>query len=1333
MSFQQRRLFSLSNRGSTRLGSMSSARTSRHESQKDFSFWIDRGGTFTDVFAEVPAENGSSYRTLKLLSEDPAHYRDAPLEGIRRVLEETTGAPHSRDTPLDTSRIKSIRMGTTVATNALLERKGEPMAIVVTKGFQDLLHIGNQSRPNIFDLEVKCPDVLYECVVQADEQIALKKFMDESLLTGNREVKAVTNESGIVRKEIDLEKLKKDLQVVLDKGISSIAVFLKHAALFPEHEVAIGKLAAEMGFTQISLSHEVMQMVKMVPRGFTASADAYLTPCIQRYLNGFRSGFDEGLKDVQLLFMQSDGGLAQVDDFSGHKAILSGPAGGYVGYAGLTKWEGTDALNLQVIGFDMGGTSTDVSRFDGEYAHVFESVTAGVAIQAPQLDINTVAAGGGSRLFFRTGVFLVGPESAGAHPGPVCYRKGGPLTITDANAVLGRIVPDFFPKIFGPNEDEPLDVEGAREAMQKLTDEINAYGAKHGQPEKSVEQVAMGFIKVANETMSRPIRALTQMKGHDIQKHVLSCFGGAGGQHACSIARSLGIPTVFVHKYSSILSAVGMGVADVVHEEQKPFNGILGENQGHVVEQLELLESKAVAELKNQGFTPDAISTEKFLNLRYNGTDIAVMIKSDANGDYLAPFVEHYQREFGFVLSRKVLIDDVRVRAAGRSGCMEEQARSTESPGPLPKPSLHCRSCFDEDGFVETPVFKVETLMPGHTLEGPALLIDKISTVVVDPGCVASITAEGNILIQVAPEKERQKLGVECEPIQLAIFIHRFMSIAEQMGYTLQRTSVSVNIKERLDYSCALFGPDGSLVANAPHIPVHLGAMSEAVKFQVKYWGKGGPGESEGIRNGDVLVSNHPQLAGGSHLPDITVITPVFSGGQIVFFVASRGHHADIGGITPGSMPPNSKSLVEEGASIVSFKLVRVGSDGKGVFQEEGITEILMAPGKSGIEGVSGTRALEDNLSDLRAQVAANNQGITLVGQLIEACGLDVVQAYMRHIQQNAEDSVREMLKEFSEGQNLPPVGMVSGQDQMDDGSPIKLAVTIDRNDGSAIFDFEGTGPEVFGNCNAPPAVTYSAILYSLRCLVNRDIPLNQGCLAPVSIKIPEGCLLAPSKDAGVCGGNTLTCQRVTDVVLKAFKAAAASQGCMNNFTFGDETMGYYETIAGGSGAGPKWHGRSGVHTHMTNTRITDPEILEQRYPVLLHAFHLREGSGGQGQWRGGNGIIREVEFLRKLSVGILSERRSTQPFGLEGGGPGEKGSNILIKKDGRKINLGAKATVSVEPGDRFRIHTPGGGGYGNPDGISDPKSSSKPEIKGVKYRSGGGSIMDYKLRQESA
>lgn len=1248
-----------------------------------FHFAIDRGGTFTDVVCRLP--EGPEI-VFKLLSEDPSHYDDAPTEGIRRLLQEhdspVSGIEYPRGVPVNTSRIGSIRMGTTVATNALLEREGARMALITTRGFGDLLEIGNQARPDIFDLSCKTPSLLYEESVEVDERVLLQEFCSSELLEKSpmkempRKV-GVTKEKVLVEKVPDLESVRGELERLRDNGITSLAIALMHAYTFPDHEIMIGDLAKELGcFEQISMSHKVMSMVKLVPRGHTTSAAAYLTPKITTYLSNFQRGFDEGLSNVPLQFMKSDGGLAPVNDFGGHQAILSGPAGGVVGYAKTTY---NAATKTPVIGFDMGGTSTDVSRFDGHLEHVFETVTAGVAIQAPQLDIHTVAAGGGSRLFLRRGMFIVGPESAGAHPGPVCYRKNGYLAVTDANLVLGRVLPGQFPNIFGPNEDQPLDSDGARSAFEELVQLPEAKG-------RTAAELAWGFLQVANEAMCRPIRNLTQMRGFDITTHVLACFGGAGPQHACAMAKALGMAEVFVHRYGGVLSAYGLMLADAVHEEQEPaaetYSGDLSANGK---ERLAYLKQASIEALKKQGYEESSIVVEEYLNMRYQGTDNAIMILRNPDSSFEDSFTALYEREFGFVLqNRDLLIDDYRVRAVVPG----ETLSTPPIPPPLgvPTASLGTTKAYFETGWQEVPVYKVEDLKPGHNIPGPSIIVQPISTVVLEVGCEAFVTSEGDLKIAIGKREEKTSAAegsvsdVVEDPVKLSIFSHRFMGIAEQMGRTLQRTAISVNMKERLDFSCALFTKDGGLVANAPHIPVHLGAMQEAVRFQVEHWADKG-----GIQEGDVMISNHPQLAGGSHLPDITAITPVFFNGEIIFFVASRGHHADIGGIAPGSMPPHSKALVDEGAMIIALKIVKGGE-----FQEEAVTEVLNAPGK--IPGNSGTRNLRDNLSDLRAQVAANNSGIRLLHELVEENGLHVVDAYMNFIQKNAEHTVRLMLKDFAAENGTK----VSAVDYMDDGSPIQLTIEIDQTTGDAIFDFTGTGPQVLGNHNAPPAVTYSAVIYSLRCLCAQSIPLNQGCLAPITFIIPKNSLLNPSSDAGVVGGNVLTSQRVVDVVLKAFSACAASQGCMNNLTFGDKKFGYYETIAGGAGAGPTWEGRSGIHTHCTNTRITDPEILERRYPIVLREFSIRKGSGGKGKHKGGDGVIREMEPLRPLTVSILSERRVLKPYGMCGGEPGTCGRNLLIRNNGVTVNIGGRCSTDWNVGERLRLETPGAGGYGH-------------------------------------
>ncbi|KAI1774280.1 Hydantoinase B/oxoprolinase-domain-containing protein [Hypoxylon cercidicola] len=1264
---------------------------------------IDRGGTFTDVHAIVP---GQPDIILKLLSTDPGNYADAPTEGIRRVLELATGQKYPRGQPLSLEHLEVLRMGTTVATNALLERKGARSALLITKGFRDLLRIGNQARPKIFDLSAARPGVLSEDVLEIDERvIPFQPKSSQEAFPSCKTVDGVTGEKFRLIKELDLEQIRSTLQTLQEKGYRSIAVALMHSYAYPKHERLIGELASSMGFA-VSLSSSLQPMIKIVPRGMSATADAYLTPVIKTYIDSISDNFVGGLDGshgCRIEFMQSDGGLVDFRKFTGLKAILSGPAAGVVGFA-ATSYDSSE--KIPVIGFDMGGTSTDVSRFDGHLDHTFGSSIAGISIQSPQLDISTVAAGGGSILSWQNGLFMVGPESASAHPGPACYRKGGPLTVTDANLFLGRLLPDYFPKIFGPNEDQPLDISIAAQKFQELTGVINSEQAAKGLNLFTPEEVALGFLKVADESMARPIRNLTEARGFETSSHHLACFGGAGGQHACSVAASLGITRIIIHRYSSILSAYGLALAEVVHEVQEPISAEYTSSQAHLRERFQTLVSQSSDDLVGQGFRLDQLRHNLYLNMKYEGSDTTFMIlKPQETWDFGTAFKERHRREFNFSLDRPILIDDIRVRTVAAS-------QETKEKSPLQQLAEVALADIDTppeqtsiayfDGYskgLPTPVYLLKKIPQGTKVKGPALIIDETQTIVVAPNSTASVLATC-ILIDL---KGKPKLtgtlpgsAAQIDPIRLTIFGHRFMSIAEQMGQTLQKTSVSTNIKERLDFSCALFSPDGGLVANAPHVPVHLGSMQFAVRYQHQKW----LGQ---LRDGDVLVANHP-IAGGTHLPDITVITPVFAPGttDIIFYVASRGHHADIGGLLPGSMPPKSVELWQEGAAIESEKLVS-----NGIFNEERMVELLYNQPKK-YPGCSGTRCLSDNISDLKAQIAANARGIHLIQNLIEEYGLETIQLYMFAIQGTAEAAVRNLLKSIYRRNGGKPLEAI---DYMDDGSPIQLKITINPDDGSAVFDFAGTGPEVYGNWNAPIAITNSAIIYALRCMINSDVPLNQGCLTPIDIRVPIPSILSPSRESAVVGGNVTTSQRVTDVVLLAFQACAASQGCLNNLTFGNDTTtdaegnvrpgwGYYETIAGGAGAGKTWDGESGVHTHMTNTRITDPEILEKRYPCLLRQFSLRNGSGGVGLRPGGEGVVREIEFLTPLQCSILSERRVHRPYGLEGGGPGETGLNLWVSVNQttgveRKVNLGSKNTVRVNTHDRVVIMTPGGGAWG--------------------------------------
>ncbi len=1205
-----------------------------------FNFYIDRGGTFTDIYAEIiDSSSQLAIKILKLLSEDPANYSDAPREAIRRVLHSILKRDEFNDPfkPFPASavdfRIDTIRMGTTVATNALLERKGVKFALMISKGFRDLLEIAYQNRPKIFELDIHKPEKLYTAVVEVDERI---------------------DAQGNLIKALDLIALELQLKELLDRGIYSLAVVLMHSYKFPEHEQQIAKLAYSLGFTHVSVSSDVMPMIKIVPRGDTACVDAYLSPLIKNYVDNFKAGFSDRLENTELLFMKSDAGLAQGGSFRGYNSILSGPAAGVVGYASIHN-VAVENLQSKLIGFDMGGTSTDISRFAGDYELSYAAEISGLRIQSPQLDIRTVAAGGGSRLFYENGMFRVGPESSGAHPGPVSYRKGGYLSITDANLILGRLVPEYFPKVFGVNADEPLDKASALKAFEKLKAENNL--------DLSIEDIALGFIKVANEEMARPIREISVMKGYDIKDHVLVCFGGAGAQHACDLARGLGITKVYIHRYSGILSAYGLSLADEVIEKQKPVTMDVEHNGLTIIE-------RGFQELINGLDLGENDRMLKYLNLRYQGTNTNFMVVEPNDKDYIRAFKERYLREFGFDLQdRKILVDDLRIRVVKHAQRSSLDAQHVDIDTIAFKPIANTKTYFGL--WMDTPVYLYDQLGVNQNLEGPAIVMQDTATILIEPNSSALINEAGDMVINVRPSAlsiESSALSAS-DPIQLAIFSNRFMSIAEQMGRALERTSISTNIKERLDFSCAIFDREGNLVANAPHQPVHLGSMGHAVQKQIEFYGY------EGIKSGDSILTNHPSM-GGSHLPDMTVITPVFNDNEVIFFVANRAHHADIGGITPGSMPSFSRSLSEEGIAIKSFKLVSATK-----FQEEALRELF-----------KDSRIIEDNISDLRAQVAANNKGIELIQDLIKSYSLKLVLEQMQAIQENAEAAVRKLLKDFSMSDHL------TASDYLDDGSEIKLKVSINKEDGSAVFDFSGTSAQLESNLNTPPAVTSSAVLYALRCMINKEIPLNQGCLKPIKIIIPEGSLLNPSEDAAVVGGNVQTSQRIVDVIFKAFGTSAASQGCMNNISFGKEdsgSFGYYETIGGGTGAGPSWHGASGVHTHMTNTRITDPEILETRYPVILQEFSIRKGSGGLGEYNGGNGLIRVLQFLDDLNLSILTERRIYAPYGMAGGESGAKGENWLEHIDGTKINLGAKNQVKVSKGDRLIIKTPGGGGYG--------------------------------------
>ncbi len=1135
-------------------------------------------------------------------------------------------------------------MGTTVATNALLERKGAPVCLFVTKGFRDLLDIGYQDRPDIFALNIVKPRPLADRIVEIDERVLA---------------------DGTVRQAPDPAGIRAQLQNVFHLGYRSLAVVFLHSYAFPEHELLVARIARETGFTTICMSHAVSGEIKAVSRGDTTVVDAYLTPVLQSYVQRIAEKLG---RRVDLKFMQSHGGLADARRFAGKDAILSGPAGGVVACAAVAKTAGLQCI----IGFDMGGTSTDVCRYDGTFERTFETRIAGTRVQVPMLNINTVAAGGGSVLRFEDGRFKVGPDSAGACPGPVCYRNDGPLAVTDANLVLGRIQPDWFPACFGPRCNQKLDLSAAVSKFERLLRQVKNAGYAY----TSVRQIAAGFIRVANENMVRAIREISVARGYDVRDYVLCCFGGAGAQHACAIAESLGVETVLLHPLAGVFSAYGMGLADVAHYENQAILQLFDDQS---LEQLESafknLEQRALKIVSDQGFSADNIVFKRSLDMRYRGTDTYLNVPAGKNP--VQDFERLHEKRFGFVKSgQKVMVVNIRLETVGKTVKAHESAAAAPEFSVTDADAVTSRRIYFDIlphnasrdlQAIQTPLFRRQDLKPGGCLDGPAIIVEDVSTIVVDPGWRACVNRYGHLvlsLIRGVPKKS--KVGTARDPVQLEVFNNLFMSIAEQMGRVLQNSSHSTNIKERRDFSCALFDAGGDLVANAPHIPVHLGAMGESVAGLIE----AGDGN---MQPGDVYMTNDP-YHGGSHLPDVTVVTPVFAEEKTpCFFVAGRGHHADIGGITPGSMPAFSKHITEEGVLFFNRRLVH-----RGVFQEDDIIALLSS-------GPYPARNIPERLSDLRAAVAANTAGVQLLTKLVRRYGLNVVRAYMGHVRDNAELSMRNVLRRITPG-------TYRFVDTLDDGTPISVRITIDGD--RAHVDFTGSGVQLDGNLNAPFAVVKAAILYVLRTMITKTIPLNAGCLKPLTITIPAGSLLNPMPPAAVAGGNVETSMRIVDVLYGALNLVAAGQGTMNNLTFGTADFAYYETICGGAGAGPGFDGAHAVHTHMTNTRITDPEVLEQRYPVVLRRFAVRHGSGGAGVWRGGNGVIREFEFLQPVQVSILSERRRRGPYGLGGGQNGKSGCNILRRHTKEEL-LPGKTTFQVDAGDVLCIQTPGGGGWG--------------------------------------
>ncbi len=1188
-----------------------------------WQFWIDRGGTFTDVVGRGP---DGGILCAKLLSDNSEHYPDAAVEGIRRMLDLRP------DEPIPAGQIESIKMGTTVATNALLERAGERVALVINRGFGDVLRIGTQQRPRLFDLQIVLPEQLYERVVEIAGRISAEGEEIEPL---------------------DLVSVRESLQDVLRRGIRAVAIVCLHGYRYPRHERAIAGIARQLGFTQVSTSHETSQLINLVNRGDTTVADAYLSPVLRRYVEQVRGA----LPGVHLLFMQSSGGLADATLFYGKNSIFSGPAGGIVGAAKVAARAGFD----RIIGFDMGGTSTDVTHFAGEFERRFETEVAGVRICAPMMHIHTVAAGGGSICRFDGTRLRVGPESAGANPGPACYRQGGPLSVTDCNVMLGRLPPDFFPQIFGPNANLPLDRELVTERFRELASEIG---------ELSAEEVASGFLRIAVENMANAIKKISIARGYDVTRYALVTFGGAGGQHACAVADALGIDRVLIHPLAGVLSAFGMGLAELraLRESsvEKPLDKEGAIDAGQLLSQLE---NEARQQLYSQQSAPETI-IRKF-HIRYRGTNTPLPIDAGSIAEMRDTFQVAHGARFGFVMDpdeRGLIIDSVSVEAI--SGTETRVDHLPESGGEAgPDPVADVNAVFAGE-WKSIPVFERERMAAGTNIQGPAIIVEQTTTTVVEPGWQAEITPRLDLLLnRAAPRATRLLAGMGADPVLLEVFNNLFMSIAEQMGAVLQNSAYSVNIKERLDFSCALFDSEGRLVANAPHVPVHLGSMGGAVRAIIQR-------RKERIRPGDVYALNDP-FAGGTHLPDITVVTPVFvKEKKPRFWVASRGHHADVGGLTPGSMPPDSRTIEEEGVLITDFLLVE-----DGCFREVAFLELLT-------NARYPARNVSQNVGDIHAQIAANEKGVRELAGMVEQFGLEMVEAYMGHVRSNAAERVRRVIDRLKSGHFVQ---------KMDSGAEIHVRIGVDSDARRATIDFQGTSPQVADNFNAPSSIVQAAVLYVFRTLVKEDIPLNDGCLDALDIVIPEGSMLAPKSPAAVVAGNVETSQAITNALYGALNVLAASQGTMNNLTFGNSRYQYYETICGGAGAGPGFAGASAVHTHMTNTRLTDPEILESRYPVQLEAFGIRRGSGGAGRWPGGEGVFRQIRFREPMSVAILANSRLVPPFGLEGGGAGQIGKTYIRRGDGRVEELGGCARTEVKAGDTIVVETPGGGAFGAP------------------------------------
>ena len=1206
--------------------------------------WIDRGGTFTDFVARRP---DGRLVTHKLLSENPEQYADAAIQGIRDLL------GLKADEAIPAGAVDAVKMGTTVATNALLERKGEPTLLVTNVGFADVLRIGYQNRPRLFDRHIQLPEMLYAETLEVAGRIGAR---------GERVA------------DLDEQGARAGLRAAYAKGLRGCAIVFMHGYRYPEHETRVAEIAREVGFTQVTTSHATSPLMKIVPRGDTSVVDAYLSPILRRYVDRVAGALADGERadgGPRLMFMQSNGGLTDARLFQGKDAILSGPAGGVVGMALTAKAAGFE----KVIGFDMGGTSTDVSHFDGEYERAFETLVAGVRMRAPMMHIHTVAAGGGSILHFDGSRYRVGPDSAGANPGPACYRRGGPLAVTDCNVMLGKIQPEHFPHVFGAHADRPLDANVVHEKFAALAADI---AAATGAEKPAPEQVAEGFLRIAVENMANAIKKISVERGYDVTEYALNCFGGAGGQHACAVADALGMETIVLHPFAGVLSAYGMGLADVRAMRERQIEGAFAaEAFAQATGVLDELEAEARAEVLSQDVPEARISTVRKLHLRYAGTDSALLVDfSDADA-MKTQFETLHKQRFGFIASeRELRVEAASVEAIGATDVTAATPDATpDRAAPLPPPEPIAQADMFTDGkWATTPLYRRDALTPGQSVMGPAIIVEVTSTDVIEPGWRADMRAggpEGGVLVltRAVARPKREAVGTDADPVMLEVFNNLFMSIAEQMGATLANTAYSVNIKERLDFSCAIFDAAGNLVANAPHMPVHLGSMGESIKTVIRE-------NAKTIKPGDVYALNAP-YNGGTHLPDVTVITPVFdeAGDKILFYVGSRGHHADIGGKTPGSSPPDSRIIEEEGVVIDNFLLVE---DGK---LREKETRALLA------SGAYPCRNIDQNMADLGAQIAANTTGVGELRKIINHFGLDVVWAYMGHVQDNAEESVKRVIDVLRDGEFTYP---------MDSGRRIKVNISVDRKARRAIVDFTGTSAQDPGNFNAPTAVAKAAVLYVFRTLVDDEIPLNEGCLKPIDIIVPEGSMLAPVYPAAVIAGNTETSQCITDCLYAALGKLASAQGTMNNFLFGNAKHQYYETICGGSGAGPDFDGTDAVHTHMTNARLTDPEVLEWRFPVRLESFAIRKGSGGKGRHRGGDGTVRRMRFLEAMTATILSGHRETEPFGLQGGGAGDRGSNSVERADGRIDRLKGADGTELSPGDVVVIETPGGGGYGS-------------------------------------